>query len=91
MLMPGVMERFLAEENDAFDLTKTFAERRAFDKYRFLDRGIAIVSELGMQPIIRIYQNHPQQFKALLTPEHPTVPILPDDMGATPDEGLPAA
>ncbi|GEM_PF-585316 len=66
MLLPGILERFLEAESDTFDIAKTFAERSAFGKYRFLDRGIAIVSALGLQSAIRIYQNDARQFKMLL-------------------------
>jgi len=82
MLLPGILERYLEAESEALDMAKTFAERRVFDKYRFLDRGIAVVRQLGLQSAIRIYRDDARQFKALLTTKQPTAHVPPEDVGA---------
>ena len=77
ILLPGIFERFL-EAGTIADIEESFAERREFDKYRFLDQGIAIASELGLHTVIQIYQEHPHRFKSLLTP---AVPDVVEDLG----------
>ena len=76
-LLPEVLDRFL-EGGTAVDMEKAFAERRQFEKYRFLDRGIALVDEMGLSSAIRIYREDPGQFKSLLIPPPPA---LPEDTG----------
>ena len=66
-LLPGILDRYLDGETAA-DIEKTFEERQAFDKYRYLDRGIEVVSELGLAATIRIYREHPSRFESLLDP-----------------------
>ena len=90
-LLPGVLDRFLEGDASA-DIEKAFAERRQFEKYRFLDRGIAVVDELGLPSAIRIYQEDPLQFKSLLTPQPPALPENAGDKAAeaSPGESDPA-
>jgi hypothetical protein len=81
VLLPGVLDRYL-EGDAAVDIESAFAERRKFEKYRFLDQGIAVVDELGLSSAIRIYREHPLQFKSLLTPQPPALPENADDRAA---------
>ena len=80
-LLPGVLDRYLAG-NAAIDIERAFAERRRFEKYRFLDQGIAVVDELGLSSAIRIYREHPLQFKSLLTPPPSALPESAGDKAA---------
>jgi len=84
-LLPEVFERFL--KNDApVDMEEAFAKRKKFEKYRFLDRGIAVVADLGLPAAIRIYQEDPRDFKSLLIPQAPVSPVKTDEQAA---EALP--
>jgi hypothetical protein len=76
-LLPDVLDRFLDGETAA-DMESAFAERRQFEKYRFLDRGITVVDELGPTSAIRIYREDPGQFKSLL---NLPPPASPEDAG----------
>lgn len=72
-LMPAILDRFLTAEGASLDLAQSLDERQAFDKYRYLPRGVALVDRMGMQPAIRFYLDRPRKFKALLTePESDT-------------------
>jgi hypothetical protein len=73
------------------DMTQTFSERGAFAKYRFLDRGIEIVSRMGLPSVIRIYREEPRQFKTWLM--HPTLelPTADRDQTAESDSDEPTA
>jgi len=90
VLLPGIFERFL-EAGTITDMEETFAERREFDKYRFLDQGIAIASELGLHSVIQMYQEQPRRFKSLLTPALPDVVEEPGDRTAEAPSSEPAA
>ncbi len=85
-LLPGVLDRFLEGDASA-DIERAFAERKQFEKYRFLDRGIAVVDELGLLSAIRIYREDPGQFKSLLTPRSPTLPENAGDKAAEASPG----
>jgi hypothetical protein len=85
-LLPGVLDRFL-EGDAAVDIARAFAERRQFEKYRFLDRGIALVDELGLSSAIRIYRENPGQFKSLLMPQPPALPENAGDEAAEASPG----
>ena len=90
-LLPGVLDRFLEGDASA-DIERAFAERKQFEKYRFLDRGIAVVDELGLLAAIRVYREDPWQFKSLLTPQPPSLPENTGDNAAeaSPGESDPA-
>jgi hypothetical protein len=64
-LLPEILDRFL-EGDVAGDIARTLSERHVFDKYRFLDQGIAVVNTLGLQSVIGIYLEQPRNFKTLL-------------------------
>jgi hypothetical protein len=66
-LLPEILDRFL-EGDVAVDIARTLSERHIFDKYRFLDQGIAVVNTLGLQSAIGIYLEQPRNFKTLLAP-----------------------
>lgn len=91
ILLPGILERVLKAESNTFDIAKTFAERSALAKYRFLDRGIAVVSALGLQSVIRIYQDDARQFKILLIAQQPVAPSQTKDGGIVDPIDDPAA
>lgn len=70
-LLPGILDRYLDGET-AMDIQEALRERHAFDKYRYLDRGIEVVGELGLAATIRIYRERPRRFKSLLSPAETT-------------------
>jgi hypothetical protein len=65
-LMPEILDTFVAPDASA-ELAQSLAERQAFEKYRYLAKGVALVDRLGLQSAIRIYLSQPRQFKTLLT------------------------
>ncbi len=68
-LLPEVMDRFLTEW-PVKDIDATLRARLAFDKYRYLNEGIQIVEDLGLDAAIDLYQKTPQAFKSMLFPSH---------------------
>ena len=68
-LLPEIMERFLTEW-PAKDIEATLRARLEFDKYRYLNQGIRIVEDLGLEAAIDLYQNTPQTFKSMLAPSN---------------------
>ncbi|MBL0715396.1 MAG: hypothetical protein JJV98_17035 [Desulfosarcina sp.] len=64
-LMPEIMDRFLSA-GPWEDIDATLHARHAFDKYRYLNQGIRIVEDLGLDAAIELYQKDPQTFKTLL-------------------------
>jgi hypothetical protein len=64
-LLPEIMERFLTEW-PAEDIEATLSARLEFDKYRYLNQGIRIVENLGLEAAIDLYQKRPQAFKSML-------------------------
>jgi hypothetical protein len=84
-LMPAILDRFLDGEAAA-GLHQSLIERQAFDKYRYLEQGMALVGRLGIQPAIRFYQDQPQQFKALLTGPGPGTTAQPSEPLEDPSE-----
>lgn len=81
-LLPEILDRFL-EGDVAVEIAQTLAERHGFDKYRFLDQGIAIVDTLGLQSAVGIYLEQPRNFKTLLAPPVADNPTTADE--ATPE------
>jgi hypothetical protein len=77
-LLPEILDRIL-EDNSTGDVMRTLAERHAFDKYRYLDQGIAVVNSIGIQSTIAVYLEQTDHFKAMLASP-------PSDSTATADE-----
>jgi hypothetical protein len=77
-LLPEILDRIL-EDNSTGDVMRTLAERHAFDKYRYLDQGIAVVNSIGIQSTIAVYLEQTDHFKAMLASP-------PSDRTATADE-----
>jgi hypothetical protein len=77
-LLPEILDRIL-EDNSTGDVMRTLAERHAFDKYRYLDQGIAVVNSIGIQSTIAVYLEQTHHFKAMLASP-------PSDRTATADE-----
>ena len=77
-LLPEILDRIL-EDNSTGDVMRTLAERHAFDKYRYLDQGIAVVNTIGIQSTIAVYLEQTHHFKAMLASP-------PRDGTATADE-----
>ncbi len=64
-LMPEIMARYLTSWPCA-DLDATLEARRTFDKYRYLNQGIRIVEELGIEAFIDLYRQDPRAFRSML-------------------------
>jgi hypothetical protein len=64
-LLPEILDRIL-EDNSRADVMRTLAERQAFDKYRYLDQGIAVVNTIGIQSTIAVYLEQTHHFEAML-------------------------
>jgi len=82
-LLPDILDQFLAGDA-TIDIVQTFSERRAFEKYRFLDQGIAVVNTLGVQAVIGIYLQQTRDFKALLTPPAAEAPAASGENATRP-------
>ncbi len=82
-LLPEILDRILEGDSTA-DVMRTLAERHAFDKYRYLDQGIAVVNTIGIESTIAVYLEQTQHFKAMLASP-------PSDHTATADEDTQAA
>ena len=65
-VMPQILTRLLG---DAFTdrMNQSFTNRHAHTQYRYLQDGIRIVTDMGLQPAIDLYKSKPQQFKQLLS------------------------
>lgn len=65
-LMPQIFTRFLGGPLIS-QMNQSLANRHVHTQYRYLQNGIRIVSDLGLQPAIDLYKSEPQKFKQLLT------------------------
>ena len=65
-LMPEIFTRFLGGPLTQ-DLNRSLADRHAHAQYRYLQNGIRIVTDLGMQQAINLYTSEPQKFKQLVS------------------------
>jgi hypothetical protein len=64
-LMPEIFEHLiLCEETEK--LSKAFAERNQHEQYRWLDRGIQIVGDIGLEDAIDLYRSDPHHFREIL-------------------------
>lgn len=85
-LLPEVFDRYLPEDT-ARDVTDVMNARGAFAKYRYLDRGIALVTELGLDTAIDLYKTDPGGFRSLLDkPEAPDKATQPAPPAEAPRE-----
>jgi hypothetical protein len=65
-LMPQIFTRFLGGPlTDR--MNQSLANRDAHIQYRYLQNGIRIVTDLGLQPAIDLYQSEPHKFRQLVT------------------------
>ncbi len=69
-LMPEIMSRFLPDWPQA-NIDATFQARQSFDKYRYLNQGVRIVEELGIETFIDLYRQDPMAFRAMLSSPPP--------------------
>ncbi len=65
-LMPQIFARFLGGPLTT-RMNQSLANRHDHTQYRYLQNGIRIVSDLGLQPAINLYTSEPQKFKQLIT------------------------
>jgi hypothetical protein len=65
-LMPQIFTRFLGGPlTDR--MNQSLANRDSHAQYRYLQNGIRIVTDLGLQPAIDLYQSEPHKFKQMVT------------------------
>jgi hypothetical protein len=69
-VMPDVLARFVPQETTGH-LVKALAEREAHTQYRFLNQAIQVVTDLGVDEALAVYQNNPLDFKHLLSQSTP--------------------
>jgi hypothetical protein len=86
-LLPEILDRFVEGDSTA-DVMRTLAERQAFDKYRYLDQGIAVVNTIGIESTIAVYLEQTQHFKAMLAspPSDGTATAEEETHDAVPNE-----
>jgi hypothetical protein len=66
-LLPEIYDRFLP--NPPADQAGNVMHRDQFAQYRYLERGIQVVSDLGLEAAIDLYRTDSERFKILLDPE----------------------
>ena len=64
-LMPEVFSRFLPNTSDS-ELNEALAERDQFSQYRYLERGIKVVIDMGLEEAAKLYKADPMHFKELV-------------------------
>lgn len=69
-IMPELLDHVIHGVSE-IPLDQTMAERDAHDQYRFLDKGIDLVTRLGVDETIHLYQNSAKQFQTKLIIEPP--------------------
>lgn len=65
-LMPQIFTRFLGGPLTS-QMNQSLANRYVHAQYRYLQNGIRIVTDLGLQPAIDLYKSEPHKFKQLIT------------------------
>jgi hypothetical protein len=64
-LMPQIFTRFLGGPLTS-QMNESLANRHVHTQYRYLQNGIRVVTDLGLQPAIDLYKSEPQKFKQLI-------------------------
>jgi hypothetical protein len=64
-IMPGLLAHVTQGISD-FPMDQTLAERHQHDQYRFLERGIDLVAQLGVDEAINLYQSSAVEFMSRL-------------------------
>jgi hypothetical protein len=72
-VMPLVL-RFFRPEPLENQLSVSFSDREKHAQYRFLQNGIQVVAQMGIQPAIALYTADPDRFKRLVLPTSVAVP-----------------
>jgi hypothetical protein len=71
-VMPDVLAHFVPQETTG-QLVKALAEREEHAQYRFLNQAIQVVTNLGVDEALALYQNNPLDFKHLLNQPTPAL------------------
>jgi hypothetical protein len=64
-IMPELLDQ-LAQGVSKLPLAQTMAERDAHEQYRFLDKGIDLVTRLGVDETIHLYKSSAKEFQSKL-------------------------
>ena len=65
-LMPQIFSRFLGSPQ-THEMNQSLANRHAHAQYRYLQKGIRVVIDLGLKSAIDLYRSEPHRFKELLS------------------------
>ena len=65
-LMPEIFSRYLPQAGNE-ELDQALAERHHADQYRFLDKGIQMVGDMGLDQAAELYQTDPQRFQDMVS------------------------
>jgi len=71
-IMPELLDHVVSGESE-FPLDQTMAERDAHSQYRFLDKGIDLVTRLGVDETIHLYQSSAKDFQIKLIEPPPKI------------------
>ena len=71
-IMPELLDNVIHGLSD-FPMAQTMAERDAHEQYRFLDKGIDLVTQLGVDETIQLYQSSAEAFKIKLIETPPEI------------------
>lgn len=69
-IMPELLDHYGISE---IPLAQTMAERDAHEQYQFLDKGIDLVTQFGVDETIDLYQDSAKEFETKLTEPSPKV------------------
>ena len=64
-LMPEIMDKYLNSPAET-EIARTLALRREFSQYRYLQKGIQVVDNLGLLAALKLYQDQPAEFKRMV-------------------------
>ena len=71
-IMPGLLDHLIQGDSE-FPLAQTMAERDVHEQYRFLGKGINLVTRLGVDKTIHLYQNSAKKFQTELIETRPEI------------------
>ncbi len=80
-VMPEILSRFLRDTRGE-TLSDALAQRDQHVQYRYLDQGIQIVGDLGLEEAVKLYKSDPMGFKYLVTHSDLAAANLPETENA---------
>jgi len=83
-IMPDLLTHFVDKQAEA-QMAETMAARNEHVQYRFLDQGVRVVTDLGVDATIALYQSAPQRFKQMLDPSMESAQVVHPQLGVAPN------